>query len=57
MSYTSCDVDPITGTPPVGVFVWENSKMTREISEVTTVFCLGMKSSMPSTIARKSPVV
>jgi len=27
MSYTSYDVDPITGTPPVGVFVWENGKM------------------------------
>ena len=26
-SYTSYDVDPITGTPPVSVFVWENGKM------------------------------
>jgi probable HAF family extracellular repeat protein len=26
-SYTSYDVDPLTGTPPVGVFVWENGKM------------------------------
>ncbi len=28
MSYTSYDVDPLTGTPPVGVFVWEKGKMT-----------------------------
>jgi probable HAF family extracellular repeat protein len=27
MSYTSYDVDPTTGTPPVGVFVWEKGKM------------------------------
>jgi probable HAF family extracellular repeat protein len=26
-SYTSYDVDPLTGTPPVGVFLWENGKM------------------------------
>jgi probable HAF family extracellular repeat protein len=27
-SYTSYIVDPNTGTPPVGVFLWENGKMT-----------------------------
>ena len=26
-SFTSYDVDPLTGTPPVGVFLWENGKM------------------------------
>jgi probable HAF family extracellular repeat protein len=26
-SYTSDDVDPHTGTPPVGVFVWQNGRM------------------------------
>jgi probable HAF family extracellular repeat protein len=26
-SYTSEQVDPLTGTPPVGVFVWQNGKM------------------------------
>ncbi len=26
-SYTSDQVDPLTGTPPVGVFVWQNGKM------------------------------
>jgi len=26
-SYTSYDVDPLTGTPPVGVFLWENGNM------------------------------
>jgi probable HAF family extracellular repeat protein len=27
-SYTSYVIDPNTGTPPIGVFLWENGKMT-----------------------------